>query len=88
MNILIYSTDIYSEQENFLEYMICYHGEIIHFSELTGPIEQSEYFAEFEYTQLSHAERKVIEKQYKLGDSYRSIGRDLGRSHTTISREM
>ena len=37
---------------------------------------------------LSTTEREVIARRHAVGDSARDIGRQLGRSHTTISREI
>ena len=40
------------------------------------------------YQHLSMFERKTIYYRYNSGESIRSIGRLLGRCHTTISREI
>ena len=40
------------------------------------------------YQHLSMFERKAIYYRYNSAESIRSIGRLLGRCHTTISREM
>ena len=40
------------------------------------------------YTQLASEERHYIAISLKKGDSIRQIGRDMGRHHTTISREL
>lgn len=40
------------------------------------------------YTQLCYAERIVIENRLANGESYSNIARSLGRSSSTISREV
>ncbi|KAF3979039.1 MAG: helix-turn-helix domain-containing protein, partial [Methylococcales symbiont of Iophon sp. n. MRB-2018] len=40
------------------------------------------------YAQLASEERHYIAISLKKGESMRQIGRDMGRSHTTISREI
>ncbi|MEZ9196910.1 helix-turn-helix domain-containing protein, partial [Shewanella sp. 10N.286.54.B9] len=40
------------------------------------------------YTHLSMSDRKAIYYRYNSGDSFRKIGRLIGRHHTTISREI
>ena len=40
------------------------------------------------YTHLAQEERFLIHKHLQAGRSYSEIGRDLGRHHTTISREV
>ena len=41
-----------------------------------------------QYTQLTCEERYHIWQMNKMGKSYREIGQQMGRSHTTISREL
>lgn len=40
------------------------------------------------YNQLTEYEREVIRVELEQGKKYRAIGRILGRSHTTVSREV
>ena len=40
------------------------------------------------YTHLAQEERFLIHKHLQAGRSYSEIGRELGRHHTTISREV
>ena len=40
------------------------------------------------YTQLCYAERIVIENRLRNGESYNTIAKAIGRSESTISREV
>lgn len=40
------------------------------------------------YKQLTLAEREIMYGMLQLGESYRAIGKKIGRSHTSISREL
>jgi transposase, IS30 family len=60
---------------------------VIPFGELTNP-KGAMIITRDSYTQLSKAERSSLYMMLKSGMGVREIGRKLGRSHSTISREL